>query len=82
MGAAGSNKFESFSATEFASASISARLLSAALTLLANSLAFSSKAVFSSPLAPPTAFERVFCSARSASNSLIAARRFSSSAKT
>ena len=36
------------------------------------SLAFSRRAVFSSPLAAPTDLDRTFCSARRVSNALIA----------
>ena len=56
-------------------------LTSASFTAADKALAFSNKALFSSPFAAPTDLERVFCSARSASNSTIAVRRFSSAAR-
>ena len=78
IGAAGSIKFAICMPILFAASSASARLASAAFTSLANCLAFSSKAAFSSPLAAPTDLDKVFCCARNASNSVIAVRRRSS----
>jgi len=72
MGAAGSIKFAISKASLFAASSANARLLSASFTAVANFLAFSSRAFFSSPLAAPTDLDKVFCSALRVSNSLIA----------
>ena len=81
-GAALSTIFERDIAILLYSASVAFFLPSAALTASDKALAFSNSAVFSSPFADPTLFERVFCSAFKASNSTIALRLISSAAIT
>ena len=82
IGASGSKRFESCMIKRLLSSSTSARFESASFTFVASSLAFSSKAAFSSPFAAPTDLDKRFCSARKVSNFSIAALRTSSIAKT